>query len=92
MKKQLKKKTQVKKKELEYEFIFSSENNQKIVLQRYAEESIVWWNQGKNKKVWTGEIAFCEASEFVKDKWPKRRIIYSNASYNPPPRPTDVRP
>lgn len=92
MKKPLKKKARTKKKELEYEFIFSVANNQKIVLQRYAEESVVWWDQGRRKKVWTGEVAFCEASEFVKDKWPKRRIIYSNTSYNPPARPTDVYP
>ena len=96
MKKQLKtkKKTRAKKKKLEFEFefIFSTENNQKIVLRRYVEESVVWWNNGKRKKVWTGPVAICEASEFIKEKWPIHRVIYTNAGYNPPPRPKDVYP
>lgn len=90
MKKQLKNKARIQKRKLEYEFIFTSGKNQKILLQRYAKESVVWWDQGRQKKIWKGDMSVCEAGEFVKEKWPKRCIIYSNAGHNPPPRPTDV--
>ena len=86
------KKKKTKKQELEFEFIFVAENNEKIVLQRYTEKSMVWWDNGNKKKVWTGHFSICEASHFVKTTWPKRKTIYSNASYNPPPRPTDIFP
>ncbi len=86
------KKKKTKKQELEFEFIFVAEDNEKIVLQRYTEKSMVWWDNGKKKKVWKGHFSICEASDFVKTKWPKRKIIYSNSSYDSPPRPTDIFP
>ena len=66
------------KRKIEYEARFTSED-QKIILIEYADETVVSWSNGKEKKIFKGDEGVWRAGDFIKVRWPNRRVTSTSS-------------
>ena len=66
------------KRKIEYEARFATKD-QKIILREYAKETVVSWSNGKEKKIFKGEEGMWRADDFIKVRWPDRRVTSSSS-------------
>lgn len=74
------------KRKIEYEARFATED-QKIILREYAEETVVSWNNGKKKKIFKGKEGMWRGDDFIKVKWPNRKLTYMSLKPLPQKKP-----
>ena len=67
------------KRKVEYEVRLKTKN-QKIFLKEYAnpEETVVSWSNGKEKEIFKGEEGVWRASDFIKVRWPDRKVLWTS--------------
>ena len=77
------------KRKIEYEVHFKTKGKN-IILKEYVKpkETVLTWNNGKEKEIFKGEEGMWRADQFVKVRWPDRRVIWTSLK---PLSPEEVR-